>query len=158
MPGLLARGLGLGGLVTRGLGYVPAVPADPFVVDLIAYLQGAAPSLTFWPGQVPEAWTTYPAVAYLLVDGDDDALLSGPSGLILDTYQFDLYARDPVDLHRGLAAIRRALATCVGQVGSHRVRSCSAHNRLSTYEEAVDGSDQGWHRLMLECRIAHDRS
>jgi hypothetical protein len=140
-------------------GLLPS-PASPFVVDLIDFLTAACPGVSFWPGKVPQQLAAgYPAVAYLMVDGDDFAQLSGPSGLAKEDFQFDAYSTDPVEAFQAIESIRRAfLGIFPRTIGGTRLLEANRHPRLSGYDPGVDGSDDGYHRVMAEYTFIYKTS
>jgi hypothetical protein len=131
-----------------------------WVVDMVSHLQANCPGVSFWPGKLPQQLPGgYPAASYLLVDGDDPYQLSGPSGLAREQFQFDCWSTDPLEAYQVAESIRLAfLGAYPRTIGGTRVLEANRHPRLSSYDPGVDGSDEGYNRVMLEYTFIYQTS
>lgn len=96
-----------------------------------------------------------PAIRYVFPFGDSVEHLGGGSGLGKPHLQVDCYAASYGAANALAEAVRLVLQAFRGTMGSTFVNGVSLVNRLEQYEDAVDASDTGKHRVILEFEITH---
>jgi hypothetical protein len=136
-----------------------------FATDFVAFLKtkaaitdkvGAGADARIRPGKLMQG-DALPAIRYAFPGGGSLQHLTGISGTASPTLQIDCYAETFVAAESLAEAVRLVVQAIQAEtIGSTFVQGVLLTGRLSEYEEPVDASDVGKHRVILTFDVAHN--
>lgn len=136
--------------MTVGDGLLTYLKTVPAITDIV----GAGANARIRPGRLSRP-DVFPAIRYAFISGGSVAHLTGGSGIAQPLLQVDCYATTYGPANALAEKVRLALQSYRGLMGSDFVNGIILVNRREFYEDPVDASDAGKHRVLLEFTVAH---
>ncbi len=122
--------------------------------ELANYLR-ANLSVNAYPVKLPQGITTYPLLAYTIVDGDSELKLSGTSGLAFRSVQFDAYSPLSSDVETLAEQIRNLFQPLLNSsMGRLTVTQATLQRTMTFATPSASGQDgASIYRTMSEYTI-----
>ena len=103
------------------------------------------------PGKLPQSAVTYPQMRFLLIEGDEDLLSSGPCGLAYRRYQIDCLSPKYAEAETLAERLRLLLRTFRGPMGRAWIDNVVRHQVAALVAAPANGSDSSaTHRFISE--------
>lgn len=123
-------------------------------VSAITDIVGTGDNARIRPGRLSRS-DSFPAIRYAFVSGDSVAHLTGGSGIAQPLLQVDCYATTYSGANALAEQVRLALQSYRGLMGTDFVNGVTLVNRRELYEDPIDASDVGKHRVLIEFSVTH---
>ena len=110
-----------------------------------------------YPSNLPQN-ATLPALVYDVFTGHPDDVLTGSSGSFTASVDVECISLNHITSNDLAEQIRLVTQGYFGAMGDEQCNACRLIGRVESYENPIDGSDQGRHVVAISLEITHTQT